>query len=284
MHAWEQPSLVDRHSERRGDVAWLRAAWADPTARVLDVDARGGLATSVEALAWQPCTGELPPEVSFLGSVADGPRFSRRVDGEAGRSLRDVVLGVPPADVELATAAVAVSHWLAAEPYCPRCGTLTQVEQGGFSRLCPGCGRQLFPQQDPAMIVAVTDAEDRLLLAHQGSWAPERLSILAGFLEAGESIEQCVHREVMEEAGITVADVAYLASQPWPFPRSLMLGCTARAVTTDVAVDGVEITHAGFYAREQVAEQIERGNVSISSPSVSSWLIRRWYLGPEQPR
>ncbi|MGL4832451.1 MAG: NAD(+) diphosphatase [Propionibacteriaceae bacterium] len=123
----------------------------------------------------------------------------------------------------------------------------------------------------------MTDSDDRLLLAHQRSWAPGRFSVLAGFVEAGESVEQTVHREVSEEVGIAVKDVTYVASQPWPFPRSLMFAYRATAVTTEITVDGIEIEQAQFFTREEVRRNIAEAKMTLAGPgSVSSQLITTW--------
>lgn len=275
MDVWGEESRIDRALGLRGDVSALAQAWARPDALLLEVDTRGGLPVADGALAWQRCEGALPDDAWLLGTVGGAPRFGR-TGGVAGTNVREVGLGLAPAELELAITAIALGRFHATAPYCSRCGHPTTAVPGGFSRRCDGCGAEHFPRHDPAMIVAVVDDDDRLLLAHQASWAPERLSVLAGFLEVGESLEHCVRREVMEEVGIHLGEVRYVASQPWPFPRSFMLACEATAASTAITVDGVEIEHAAFYDRDQVREQVARGNILLGSPSVSAWLVQRW--------
>ena len=142
--------------------------------------------------------------------------------------LRDVGALLSDADAGLLTAAVAVLNWHRHGRFCPRCGLGSVAEAAGWSRRCPN-GHQEFPRTDPAVIVLVHDGADRMVLARQPSWPAGRISVLAGFTEAGESLEGTVVREIYEEVGVRVTDIGYLGSQPWPFPRSLMVGFAARA-------------------------------------------------------
>lgn len=130
------------------------------------------------------------------------------------------------------------------------------------------------------MIVAVTDDDDRLLLAHQVRWDPTRVSVLAGFVEAGESLEQAVQREIAEEVGVQVTGLRYLGSQPWPFPRSLMLGFAARADDSPVRVDDQEIDHARYYTRDEVSAAVDSGALTLPGPtSIASRMIAAWRAG-----
>ncbi len=147
-------------------------------------------------------------------------------------------------------------------------------------RECPTCRAAHFPRTDPAVIMLVTDADERALLGHQPRWPEGRFSTLAGFVEPGEPLEAAVRREVAEEVGIVVGEVTYAGSQPWPFPSSLMLGFFASAHTTDIGVDGVEIASARWFTRGQLAEAIAAGDVGLpGSLSISRWLIETWYGG-----
>ena len=153
-------------------------------------------------------------------------------------------------DAGLLTHAVALANWHETFTHCPRCGSPTDPIASGHARKCPVDGSEHFPRVDPAMIVLVTDPDDRALLARNAMWPQRRVSILAGFVEAGESAEQAVSREVAEETGIVVSAVTYLGSQPWPMPQSLMLGFRAAAVGTEIKVDADEIAEANWYSRD----------------------------------
>ena len=188
----------------------------------------------------------------------------------------------PSVEAELAVEAVAISNWIGGTRFCHRCGEPLSLRSGGWEMVC-GRGHTVFPRVDPAVIMAVRDAEDRLLLARNGRWAPGRLSVLAGFVEAGEPLESAVAREVLEETGVVVNDVAYVTSQPWPFPRSLMLAFEGRtrARQEDVKVDGEELVFARFFSREEFSGALASGEIGLPTPtSVSARLIERWLGRP----
>src|SRR5262249_48347826 len=153
--------------------------------------------------------------------------------------------------------AVALANWHARHRFCPNCGHETEVASAGHVRRCPSCGLEHYPRTDPAVIVLVTDADDRALLGHNPAWPPGRVSTLAGLVEPGESAEMAVVREIAEEAGVVLTDVTYLGSQPWPFPWSLMLGFTARAVDPGTTrPDGEEISELRWFTREELADAL----------------------------
>jgi NAD+ diphosphatase len=149
----------------------------------------------------------------------------------------------------------------------------------GHMRRCPADGSEHFPKIDPAMIVLVTDAEDRCLLARNAQWPERRVSILAGFVEGGESAEQAVVREVAEETGLSVAEVRYLGSQPWPMPQSLMLGFRARAAPgQQITVDSREIAEARWFTRTGLRDAIDSGEIRLPPPvSIAHRIIESWY-------
>ncbi|MDE0572566.1 NAD(+) diphosphatase [Demequina sp. B12] len=181
---------------------------------------------------------------------------------------------------ELATTAVALAQWHANHPRCAVCGDGTVPVKGGWVRACESCGREHYPRSDPAMIVTVVDDQDRLLLAHAARWSQRRFSLLAGYVEPGESVEQAVHREVEEEVGVRVTDVEYVASQPWPFPASLMMGFRARAVTTELSPDLEEITEARWMSRRDVADAVAAGEM-VPPPvgSIARTMLEAWFGG-----
>lgn len=193
---------------------------------------------------------------------------------EAGHLLTD-------RDAGLLTHAVGLANWHQVACFCSRCGSPTEPVMAGHVRRCTADGSEHFPRCDPAVIMMVTDADDRCLLARNVQWPARRVSVLAGFVETGESAEQAVAREVFEEVGITVRDVTYAHSQPWPMPHSLMLGFSAQAAGTEIHVDAEEIAEADWYSRDDLREAIEGGDLLMPpSLSISRWLIENWYGGP----
>jgi NAD+ diphosphatase len=195
--------------------------------------------------------------------------------------LREVGSLLDDAGAGLFTATLALGNWHATHTHCARCGTPTHVVQAGWARSCPHCGAEHYPRTDPAVIMAVLDDADRILLGRQATWPPKRYSTLAGFVEPGESLEAAVRREVAEEARVEIGEVEYRGSQPWPFPSSLMLGFRAHALTTGAEADGVELASARWWTREQFAADIDRRELMLPPPvSIARRLIEDWYGGP----
>jgi NAD+ diphosphatase len=286
---------LDRATERRTDPEWLARAWADPRTRVLVVDHGRALVRSD------------PPELVLLpsGQAPDGPHYLLGLDSD-GHAFFSVTAPLPeagadggrgagprPADLRqagallgdrdsgLLTHAVALDNWHATHTHCPRCGALTEVVTGGHSRVCPVDGSEHFPRTDPAVITLVTDTAGRALLARNASWPERRVSILAGFVEPGESAEQAVIREVAEETGVVVGEVRYLGSQPWPMPRSLMLGFWARATGGEpIHVDEEEIAEAHWFSRDGLRAAMAAGEIRLPPPvSIAHRIIESWYGG-----
>ncbi|MFP5316293.1 MAG: NAD(+) diphosphatase [Actinomycetes bacterium] len=200
--------------------------------------------------------------------------------------LRDAAAGLPAQESGLFVEAVAISNWHATHTHCPRCGHGTDPVDGGWVRRCPADESLHFPRTDPAIIVTVTDEEDRLLLGSSAAWPENRFSTLAGFVEPGESLEAAVVREVEEESGIVVHSPTYLGSQPWPFPASLMLGFTAKASHAVPVPDGVEIRDVRWFSREELFTGLKEDRLSVASgASIARALIEHWYGGPldEEP-
>jgi len=229
--------------------------------------------------------GRTPSGVGvLLAALAD-----RDAEAPAGTwaAFRDAAAGMSPDEVQLGMSAVALGRWLAGAPFCPACGTQTEQRMGGWARWCPACQSEHFPRTDPAVIVAVTSADrQRLLLGANAMWQGKMFSCFAGFVEAGESAESAIHRELFEEAGVSVRDVRYLASQAWPYPRSLMLGFQATAVDEDaVRADGEEIVEARWFTRDEIRRGLA-GELDVRIPggiSVAHQLIRAWYDETEAP-
>jgi NAD+ diphosphatase len=185
------------------------------------------------------------------------------------------MVGAALSDLEagLLVTLVALAGWHRTHPRCPRCGSETRVVQAGWSRICDVDGSQHFPRTDPAVIVLLHDGADRALLGRQPSWPTGRYSTIAGFVEAGESAEQAVHREVREETGVEIDDVVYRASQPWPFPQSLMLGYEARVVGGHVETTDHELEDVRWFTR---AELRQDGATLPPNASIAHWLITGW--------
>ena len=196
-------------------------------------------------------------------------------------ALREAGADLPARDAGLATMAVALDEWHARHPRCPRCGAPTVPVQAGWVRVCTADGSEHYPRTDPAIIVAVVDDEDRVLLGHNAAWPQGRFSTLAGFVEAGESAEHAVAREVAEETAVVVDRVDYRGSQPWPFPASLMLAYRGHAATTAVTVDGHEVTDARWFTRNELAAATASGDVLLPMrTSVAYALITDWFGSP----
>jgi NAD+ diphosphatase len=292
-------SGVDRVSVRRDDQEWLSAAWADPATRVLVVHDGQALVRrgpGAWELAFVPparapdgirfLLGTDPAGLAYFGVA--GPQWQSPGDGDGGNgdggetgpaSLRLAGPLLSDRDAGLMTHAVALANWHAVFRHCPRCGTITEPVSSGHSRRCPADGSEHFPRVDPAVIMLVTDPDGRCLLARNAQWPPRRVSILAGFVEPGESAEQAVAREVREETGITVTGVRYVGSQPWPMPQSLMLGFRAAAAGGEpVRVDSVEIAEARWFSRDELREAMTGGEILLPPPvSIAHRIIESWY-------
>lgn len=245
----------------------------------------GGEHLATEAgpkLSWLPA-GEVPEGIRMFLGERDGHTFGAvlidRVPQElTPTSVRTLAPQLPAEDLSLAIHAVAMGRWLHNNQYCPRCGEEVEVRESGHLLSCPACGRDHFPRTDPAVIMLVRDEQDRALVARNNAWPEKRFSTLAGFVEPGESLEDSVRREVHEEVGLEIGNVDYLASQPWPFPTSLMLGFHAYATNTDVVTDNDEIAEARWFTRQELIEATKAGEVLLppTGVSISSWLIEHW--------
>lgn len=198
-------------------------------------------------------------------------------DESVWQSLRSLGAELSDRDTGLFTQSLALSNWHQANQHCPKCGTPTVVEQGGWVRRCLKDQSEIFPRTDPAIIVAIVDQDDRILLGSQGVWEENRWSILAGFVEAGESLEAAVVREMKEECGLEVFDLEYLYSQSWPFPQSLMLGFTAKADSSaTLRPDGEEIVKLRWFSRQDLEDEAST-LLLPSSSTISLALIELWY-------
>ena len=193
-------------------------------------------------------------------------------------TLRDVGAALSAIDVELALHGVALSNWHRAHPCCAKCGAPTRVDLGGAVRVCDVDKSQHHPRTDSAVIVLIRDNDDRILLGHQPIWPEGRFSCFAGFLEPGETFEQCVAREVFEESGVSVREINYLGSQPWPFPASIMISFDAVTDFPEAArPDGTEITEVKWFTRDQLRAEAKAGTLLLPPRiSVARKMIERW--------
>jgi NADH pyrophosphatase NudC (nudix superfamily) len=245
----------------------------------------GPEAAGPEAAGSEAAGSEAAPPAPEQQTVTEQAAWLARArPGLRPAGLREAAALLNDRDAGLFTHAVALANWHATHTHCPRCGTPTVTVAAGHAQRCPADGSEHFPRIDPAVIMLVTDPDDRCLLARNRRWPERRVSILAGFVEPGESAEQAVAREVQEETGIAVARVRYAGSQPWPMPQSLMLGFRAAASGgLELRVDDDEIAEAHWYSREELRLALAAQEILLPPPvSIAHRLIQSWY-GEELP-
>lgn len=298
---------IDRAAHRRAISARLLR---DPDARVAPLWRGRPLVGAGDAprLLWlsadDPVIVEAPVEPPvFLGDSPEGPRFAQDVsylsgpeeappgtyldssrapfrDGAEFVELRALMAALPHDEAGDAATARGILEWRRTHLHCARCGAPSAQEEGGWRRGCPACGAQHFPRTDPVAIMLVL-SRGRALLGRQAMWPRGMFSLLAGFMEPGESIEEAVRREVVEESGIHVGRVSYVLSQPWPFPASLMIGCVAEALDEEIVIDPEELEHALWATRDEVASAL-RGEGPFAAPRLGSAareIMTRWVSG-----
>lgn len=270
---------ADRADTLRTDIDAAIAGWAD--ALVLRVDRRNQvlIAGGSVVLGTSAGLGDAPPEQAvFLGRLADGRHvwaIRAALEAPEDPTVESEVLDLRRAGVifddvsaQLVATATALLNWHDSARYSPVDGAPTTSVKAGWSRLNPANGHEEFPRIDPAVICLVHDGHDRAVLARQAAWPDRMFSILAGFVEAGESFESCVVREIAEEVGLDVTDVQYLGSQPWPFPRSLMVGFHALGDPEQpFAFNDGEIAEAHWFTRAEIRDALENGDWGSDSPS-----------------
>ena len=293
---------LDRASERRDDGAWIATLLDDPQTRLLALRdlkpfTRG---TAVPALDWQPVApwrdhidGGAP--VVFLGLGDGRAHFAIDAAGadvapDVDTELVDVRALAPtlaPAEAAILAEARSLLDWHARHRFCAQCGSPTRMASAGWKRQCPACRASHFPRTDPVVIMLAIRG-DRALLGRNRRRPGARFSCLAGFVEAGETPEEAVRREVREEAGIRCGRVRYLAAQPWPFPSSLMLGFLAEALTEEISVDPEELAEARWFTRDEIRQMVARAatgpddpsQVSLPAPiAIAHHICRRWSTG-----
>jgi NAD+ diphosphatase len=292
------PSAVDRDADLRDRPNLFAELAADPTTRVL-VLWRGRLLLDRDDMRLFPAdvpvgdstlaylgrtligAPSVPAETRVVLAIAtDDVARALEADEEKWVTFRTAapLLGEPFSS--FGTEAVALSNWHLSSAFCPRCGSATVPQSAGWARRCLACKNEIFPRTDPAIIVLVLDDDDRLLLGSNILWPAGRYSLLAGFVEAGESLEQAVVREIFEEAGLRVTSAHYLGSQAWPFPRSIMLGFSARLEPGQdpaaIEPDGAEIVDLRWLSRDdlraEAATLLLPGSTSIARALIEHWL------------
>jgi len=291
-------SVFDRRGDLRADPGLLPRLLADPATRVVRlvgdrvevVEDASGPRLVVDAPAPRDTDrlalylGELHG-TAWVGVAADDLRTEVvpdvGPDDDAWRTLRQVGADLDDVGAAAFTTTLALANWHRTHGHCPRCGRATEPELSGWTRRCPHDGSEHYPRTDMAVIMAVVDADDRILLARGRGFRQGGMSVLAGFVEPGETLAAAVAREVREEVGVEVTDVTYLGDQPWPFPTSLMLGFTSRALGTDLRLQEEEIEEARWFSREDLRRAVEDGSVLVSGRiSISRRIVEHWYGGP----
>ena len=313
------PALIDRGSAARLEPGMLGELLATGAARAMVLSGRQALINgsslvlldAAELARHLQDTAYAPEQLIYLGSALPGSdlaagtelvlfllpqQFEVRAEefeahiagipeGAQWAGFREVAATLNPTDTAIFIEASAIANWHATHTHCPRCGTATVPEAGGWVRRCPADGSEHYPRTDPAIIVTVVGPDGRLLLGGGGPLDARNYSTLAGFVEPGESLEQAVVREIGEEVGVRVTACQYLGSQPWPFPASLMLGFTASTADTEATPDGVEVTRARWFSRSELQAAVLGGEIVISSRlSIARALIEHWYGGVIQDR
>ena len=293
---------LDRVHAKRTDEAWLREALRAPDTHLVLVQEEQILLAAeasphLPALAaeWQRALSRRPNledlDIVFLGQWHGHHYFALNMEREIDLpqeavkeqadflSLRSAAMQLDPGEAALASQAKAMIHWHRAHQFCGWCGHPTHGEEGGYVRRCtnPTCGKLDFPRIDPAIIVLVT-CGDRGLLGRQPTWPETMYSNIAGFVEPGESLETAVGREIWEETGVRIRRVTYHSSQPWPFPRSLMVGFHAEALSEAITLNDGELEDARWFTRGEIREGLAEGWLSLPSAySISYHLIEDWY-------
>lgn len=304
-------SGLDRAAEIRGDAAALTQAQDDPKARALLIwrgkpliDLASG--ALIRLPLDHPVLAQGDDDLMLLGREDEAAIFACNLSAWEPVDLDGVALGqfvdasvqhhpdlpgdmgfaelrmnmtrLTPRDAELAATAKAILGWHDSHTFCSRCGSRSEIINAGWQRACRACGAQHFPRTDPVVIMLITHGNS-VLLGRSPAWPEGMYSLLAGFVEPGETLEAAVRREVMEEAGVPVGAVSYLASQPWPFPASLMLGCRGEALGREITLDPVELEDAIWVSREELAQAFAGEHPRLSPArkgAIAQFLLRNW--------
>ena len=276
-------SRLDRADHVRADPERL-AGYMNWKARVLTLDGLMPSLDDANRLVWGTLA-DIPEdaELCFLG-LDDGkacfaavPPRGDATPRMANPQLWSLMSTLQPDDLAIYGGARSLADWHARHRFCAQCGGDTKLAKGGWQRNCTACEASHFPRTDPVTIMLV-EHEGRLMLGRGLGWPEGRFSALAGFVEPGESIEEGVVREVLEEAGVRVRDVTYVASQPWPFPSQLMIGCHSHADSDELTIDETEMAEVEFFTREQVGAALEGNGPFVAPPphAIAHPLLQWW--------
>ena len=278
-------ATIDRDDRRRHDPEALAAARRDPRARVM---ALSGLDPAIGIdgrLVWNSLSDTHPAaELLFLGTEDDRPHFAELVTGAPAPPPRSPAVWqalavLPGADAALYSAARSLLEWHRRHGFCANCGTPTAIARGGWMRRCGACAAEHFPRVDPVVIM-LAEHGGRVLLGRQAGFPPGRFSALAGYVEVGESLEEAVSRELYEEAGVRTTTVRYVASQPWPFPASLMVACMAEVASDALTLDERELEAAMWVTRDEARAALASDPAAAFLPppplAIAHTLLERW--------
>ena len=273
---------LDRADPLRADPDAIARLRERDDARCLSWDNGAPQVDTEGRLLWQDVSDDTP---LFLGLEDGAPRFSILPDGTApidARAHFALLAMLDPAQAPIFAAALSLANWHRRHGFCSVCGKPTVPNRGGWSRECAACGNEHYPRVDPVVIM-LAEHDDRLLLGRQPHYPPGRYSALAGFVEPGETIEAAVARELKEEAGIEVSDIRYLASQPWPFPSSLMIGARSRARGDSLSIDRTELDDARWFSRDEVRAALAgKDDAHFQAPprsAIARTLLEAWVDG-----
>jgi NAD+ diphosphatase len=249
---------LDRCANQRGDTAWLAECRRDPKARMVHINGDKTLFANGRLVTDVPATMD---ETVFLGLDGDAvPWFACRSDvADNLRDIRSLAMEalLPGNELGIIAQARSLIHWHERRGFCSNCGARNVSADAGYRRHCAACNMDHFPRTDPVIIIVARHG-GRILLGRQTTWQPGMYSALAGFMEPGETIEAAARREVFEESGIRLGAVAYVASQPWPFPASLMIGLLGDALSDDLLIDAKELEDARWFSHEEARMMIAR--------------------------
>ncbi len=276
--------LLDRADRLRHDTEALASAMGNWQARLLKLHQYEPEVTDDGRLGWTMLT-EAPDDAEFilLGLDKGRPRFAAVIPGSPAPppfrspNLFGVLDQLQPGEAATFAAARSVIDWHIRHGFCANCGTPTRLFRAGWGRKCDNCDAEHFPRVDPVVIM-IAEHDGRALLGRQASWPQGRWSALAGFLEPGESIEEAVAREIEEEAGVRVADVRYISSQPWPFPSQLMIACVGVAQDDAITVDTNELEDARWFTRDEVRASLNGDGPFLTPPpyAIAHTLLTAW--------
>ncbi|MGG5260062.1 NAD(+) diphosphatase [Phycicoccus avicenniae] len=290
---------LDRRSDLREDPALLTTLLADPATRVFRLRGDGaevvvgtggadGSDGTTRVVLATPEPADADHLVVYLGEAGgvhhlgvaeDLPEGSAPPEGH--RTLRQVGATLDDVGASVFATTLALANWHRAHGFCPRCGSPTEPVLAGWVRRCRADGSEHYPRTDVAVIMAVVDDDGRLLMARGRGFTTKGMSVLAGFVEPGETLAAAVAREVHEEVGVEVEDVTYLGDQPWPFPSGLMVGFTARARGTELRLQDSEIAEARWWSREELMAAVADGSLVVPGGiSIARRIVEHWFGGP----